>query len=159
MFPWVCSVIDHRRRQLNVIKTSLTHSPATRLTLVVVVFTTFWCHLWFITEQTYSNMESISLAPKAWLNQGLPGFKPGWTNQTFLVFKPGLPDLTICAKSLVNQGIPGKPGYPKNQENQTLTRLLKFWMNFTICAKSLVYQGIPGKSGKRGYSKNLENQT
>ena len=104
-------------------------------------------------------MESISLAPQAWLNQGLPGCKPGWTNHTFLVFKPGLPDLTIWAKSLVNQGIPGKPGYPKNQENQILTRLLKFWMNFTICAKSLVYQGIPGKSGKCGYSKNLENQT
>ena len=33
MLPWVCSVIDHRRRQLNVTKTSLTHSPATRLTL------------------------------------------------------------------------------------------------------------------------------
>ena len=35
----------------------------------------------------------------------------------------------ICAKSRVNQGIPGKsgkPGFPKNQENQTLTRLLKF---------------------------------
>ena len=124
-----------------------------------VVFTTFWCHLWFITEKTYSNMESISLAPQAWLNQGLPGCKPGWTNQTFLVFKPGLPDLTIWAKSLVNQGIPGKPGYPKNQENQTLTRLLKFWMNFTICAKSLANQGIPGKSGKPGYSKNQENQT
>ena len=55
------------------------------------------------------------LAPKAWLNQGLPGCKPGWTNQTFLVFKPSLPDFTNCAKSLVNQGIPGKrgkPGYP-----------------------------------------------
>ena len=140
MLPWVCSVTDHRWRQLNVIKTSSTH----RLQPVwhFVVFTTFWCHLWFITEQTYSNMESISLAPKAWLNQGLPGCKLGWTNQTFLVFQPGLLDLTICAKSLVNQGIPGKPGYPKNQENQILTRLLKIWMNFTICAKSLVYQGI-----------------
>ena len=33
MLPWVCSLIDHRRRQLNVIKTSLTRLPATRLTL------------------------------------------------------------------------------------------------------------------------------
>ena len=33
--------------------------------------------------------------------------KPGLTNQTFLVVKPGLPDFTICAKSLVDQGIPG----------------------------------------------------
>ena len=72
------------------------------------------------------NVADNSLAPKAWLNRGLLGCKAGWTNQTFLVFKPGLPDFTRCAKSLVNQGIPGKPGYPKNQENQTLTRLLKF---------------------------------
>ena len=68
----------------------------------------------------------ITRAPKAWLNQGLPGCKPGLTNQTFVVFKPGLPDFTEFAKSMVNQGIPGKPGYPKNQENQTLSRLLKF---------------------------------
>ena len=73
--------------------------------------------------------ELPAIAPKAWLSQGLPGRKPGWTNHTFLVFKPGLPDSTICAKSLVNQGTPGKPGkpgYSKNQENQTLTGLLKF---------------------------------
>ena len=46
--------------------------------------------------------------------------KSGWTNQTFLIVKQGLPDFNICAKSLVNQGIPGKPGKPgyyKNQEN------------------------------------------
>ena len=30
MLPWVCSVIDHRGRQ-NVIKTSVTHSPAARV--------------------------------------------------------------------------------------------------------------------------------
>ena len=44
-----------------------------------------------------------------------PGYKePGSTNQTFLVVKPGLPRFIICAKSLGNQGIPGKPGYFKN---------------------------------------------
>ena len=69
---------------------------------------------------------AAALAPKAWLNQGLPGRKTGRTNQTFLVFKPGLPDVTECAKSLVNQGIPGKPGYPKNRAYQTLTTFLKF---------------------------------
>ena len=40
----------------------------------------------------------------------------------FVINEPGLPDLTMCTKSLVNQGIPGKsgkPGYSKNQENQT----------------------------------------
>ena len=72
----------------------------------------------------------VTVAPKARLNHGLPGCKPGLTNQTFLlIVKQGLPDLTISAKSLVNQGFPGKsgkPGYSKNQENQTLTRLLKF---------------------------------
>ena len=106
----------------------------------------------------------LTLAPKAWLNKGLPGFKPGWTNQAYLAFKLGLPDFTICVKSLVNQGIPGKPGkpgYPKNQENQTLTKVLNEpgLPDFTICAKSLVNQGIPGKSGKPGYSKNQNNQT
>ena len=60
------------------------------------------------------------------------GVKSGWTNQTFLIVKPGLPDFNICAKSLVNQGIPGKTGYYKNQENQTLTRLLNFqWTRLT----------------------------
>ena len=103
----------------------------------------------------------LTPAPKAWLNKGLPGCKPGWTNQTYLAFKPGLPDFTICAKSLVNQDIPGKPGYPKNQENQTLSKVLNEpgLPEFTICAKSLVNQGIPGKSGKPGYSKNQNNQT
>ena len=84
--------------------------------------------IWWLIQRILKS----ALAPKAWLNRGLPGCKPGWTNQTFLVFKPGLPDLTIRAKSLVNRGIPGKRGnfgYPKNQENQTLTRLLKFLMN------------------------------
>ena len=32
MLPWVCSVIDHRGRQ-NVVKTSVTHSPAARVQL------------------------------------------------------------------------------------------------------------------------------
>ena len=52
--------------------------------------------------------------------------KPGLTNQTFVVVKRGLPYFTICAKSLVDQGVSGKSGYSKNQENQTLTKLLKF---------------------------------
>ena len=30
MLPWVCSVIDHRGRQ-NVVKTTVTHSPAARV--------------------------------------------------------------------------------------------------------------------------------
>ena len=38
MLPWVCSVIDHRGRQ-NVVKTTVTHSPAARVSLLV--FTTF----------------------------------------------------------------------------------------------------------------------
>ena len=32
MLPWVCSEIDHRGRQ-NVVKTSVTHSPAARVPL------------------------------------------------------------------------------------------------------------------------------
>ena len=32
MLLWVCSVIDHRRRQ-NVLKTSVTHLPAARVPL------------------------------------------------------------------------------------------------------------------------------
>ena len=38
------------------------------------------------------------------------GGSSGLTNHTFPVVKPGLPDFTICAKSLVNQGIIGKVG-------------------------------------------------
>ena len=33
MLPWVCSVIDHRGRQ-NVVKTTVTHSPAARVPLL-----------------------------------------------------------------------------------------------------------------------------
>ena len=33
MLPWVCSVIDHRGRQ-NVVKTTVTHSPASRVPLL-----------------------------------------------------------------------------------------------------------------------------
>ena len=32
MLPWVCSVTDHRGRQ-NLVKTSVTHSPAARVPL------------------------------------------------------------------------------------------------------------------------------
>ena len=51
MLPWVCSVIDHRRKK---------RKWHTLLLLVChfFVFTTFWRHLWTITEQTHSNMES-----------------------------------------------------------------------------------------------------
>ena len=49
MLPCVCSVIDHRKRQ-NVVRTSVTHSAAPRVPLFVL--TTFWRHLWSITEQT-----------------------------------------------------------------------------------------------------------
>ena len=41
MLPLVCSVIDHSERQ-NLVKTSVTRSPAARLALV---FTTFRRHL------------------------------------------------------------------------------------------------------------------
>ena len=41
--PWVCSVVDHGRRQ-NVVKTSVTHFVCgSRATYFV--FTTFLCHL------------------------------------------------------------------------------------------------------------------
>ena len=56
---WVCSVIDHRRRQ-NGVKTSVTHSPLSlRLVCHFFVFNTFWRHLWSITEQSHGNMEFI----------------------------------------------------------------------------------------------------
>ena len=44
MLPWVCSVIDHRRRQ-NVVRTSVTHSA-----IASVIYN---------TEQTHGNIESI----------------------------------------------------------------------------------------------------
>ena len=50
------SVIDHRGHQ-NVVGTSVTPSPAPMCHFFVL--TTFWRHLWPITEQTHSNLESI----------------------------------------------------------------------------------------------------
>ena len=51
MLPWVCSVIDHRGRQ-NVVKTTVTHSPATRVPLL--------CFYDILTSSlTHGNMESI----------------------------------------------------------------------------------------------------
>jgi len=43
MLPWVCLVVDHRRRQ-NVVKTAVTRLNAALVSL---------------TEQTHGNMESI----------------------------------------------------------------------------------------------------
>ena len=53
MLPWVCSVIDHRGRQ-NVVKTTVTHSPAARVPLlcfydiltssVILYWTDAWQH-------------------------------------------------------------------------------------------------------------------
>ena len=64
----ICSVIDHRGGQ-NVVRTSVTHSAAQsadrffgELFFTIshfFVLTTFWCHLWSITEQMHSNLESI----------------------------------------------------------------------------------------------------
>lgn len=51
---WVCSTIDHRRRE-NVVKTTTSR----RRVCHVSVFTTFWRQLWSITEPTLGNMESI----------------------------------------------------------------------------------------------------
>ena len=57
MLPWVCSVIDHRRRW-NAVKTSVIHSGA-RCEPLFFVFTAFWRHLWSITEHVHGNRESL----------------------------------------------------------------------------------------------------
>ena len=57
MLPWVCSVIDHRGRQ-NVVKTSVTHSPAARVPLLCF-YHILTSSVIYITEQTYGNMEPI----------------------------------------------------------------------------------------------------
>ena len=56
MLPCVCSVIDHRWRQ-NVVKTTRWHKSHRRV--CYWCFTTFWCPLWSITEQTRGKVESI----------------------------------------------------------------------------------------------------
>ena len=58
-------------------------------------------------QQLWFNQSHV---PKAWL-------KPWLTKVQALSNQPGLPDITICAKGLVNQGTPGKPGNSKKQEN------------------------------------------
>ena len=58
---------------------------------------------------------------------------------------------TLCAKSLVNPGIPGKsgnPGFANNQGYQGLTRLPDF----------LVNQANPGNPGKSGNPGAVNNQ-
>ena len=108
----------------------------------------------------------VTLAPKAWLNHGLPGCKPGLTNQTFLlIVKQGLPDLAICAKSqwltrvflvslvslviLRTRTTRLKPG-SWNSEWTTLTRLepyvQKAWLTmvFLVSLARLVNQALPG---------------
>ena len=55
---WVCSCIDHRRCQ-NVVRTSATLGCTS--CFIFLGLTTFWCHLWCITEQPHSNMESMCL--------------------------------------------------------------------------------------------------
>ena len=56
MLPWVSSVIDHRGRE-NVVKTTVTHSPAARVPLLC--FYDILTSSVIITEQTHGNMESI----------------------------------------------------------------------------------------------------
>ena len=46
MLSWICTVIDHRRPQSVLRK---------------LVLTSFRCHVFYITEQKYGNMESISI--------------------------------------------------------------------------------------------------
>ena len=65
--PSGCSVIDHRRRQIAV-RTSVTHSPPTR-----VVLFTFWRHLWSITEQAHGNLGSIYFKNRQWVEKVMPG--------------------------------------------------------------------------------------
>ena len=55
---------------------------------------------------------------------------------------------TLCAKSLVNPGIPGKSGNPGFANNQGLTRLPDF----------LVNQANPGNPGKSGNPGAVNNQ-
>ena len=52
MLPWVCSVIDHRRRQ-NVVKTTVTHSPAARVPLLCFydILTSSVIYYWTDTRQ------------------------------------------------------------------------------------------------------------
>ena len=54
MLPWVCSLIDHRRQT--------EHQWYIRVHLVnhsFLFFTTFWRHLWSITEHVHGNRESL----------------------------------------------------------------------------------------------------
>lgn len=55
MLPWVCNEIDHRSYQKG-----LEHKWNTWLHLVCLFFvlSTFWHHLWYISEQTHSKIES-----------------------------------------------------------------------------------------------------
>ena len=59
ILPWVCSVIDHLR-----VKTWKEHLFCDTICIAsgatfFVVPTTFWYHMWSITEQRHGNMEYI----------------------------------------------------------------------------------------------------
>ena len=62
MLPCFCSVIDHRGHQ-NMVKTSVTHSPAARVPLFLF-FSHFDVICYLITEQTRGNMECETRADK-----------------------------------------------------------------------------------------------
>ena len=57
MLPCVCSIIDHRGRQKG--DECISDTIACGSCTTFFVLTTFWLHLWSITEQTYGNMESM----------------------------------------------------------------------------------------------------
>ena len=83
MLPCVCPVIDHNGDTLGY-----------RLVCHFFVLTTFWRHLWSITEQTHGNMESILLSLRSiqsivsQLRSGKNiGFSGPWINKFDINFR------------------------------------------------------------------------
>ena len=57
MLPWVYSVIYYRWGQ-NVVRAKMWHTKRSRSSVSDVV-TTFWLHLWSITQQKHRDLESV----------------------------------------------------------------------------------------------------
>ena len=55
IFPCVCTVIDHRRRQSQRIKNN-SHATPTSSRVVRFILYTLWCHLWSITVHTHGKI-------------------------------------------------------------------------------------------------------
>ena len=106
MLPFVCSVIDHRRRQ-DVVRTSVTHSA-------VAFCDTFRRHLWSITVQMHGNMELLSV--ELYLNPVNPKWPYKATWRTMILIS------TVSLENQRKMTCPASGAYPEKKVTSWMLR-------------------------------------